>query len=296
MAHKRNKIRFRLENESHLSSIADFSISRWMLATGCLVFLLLAIFLGAILVFFTPLHTFLPGYLKENQRSATEESLLRLDSLHSVYETNQRYIDNYLRITDTDRAAKDSLSAYPDTIIATNDSLILPSERERKFVAAMEEQERFNISVLAPLAADGMVFYNVCESGVFTSSSKDSQIAEIIIPADSDISAIADGTVVAAYYSPTDKGYVMIIQHARGFLSRYSHCGEPMVSLDEDVTGGSIIAKAPSPDKLGKRYIYLRMWHNGAAVIPYYYIHTSSRESDNLKFGAENSFEAPRGK
>nr|MDE6716955.1 M23 family metallopeptidase [Muribaculaceae bacterium] len=276
----------------HLSSIVDFSLPAWSVGGVLLLTVVAAVAAGAAIVLLTPLHTLLPGYLKEDQRAATEENLLRLDSLHNLFETKQRYIDNYLRVLDTDRTEGDSAALNTDTVPMTADSLILPSNRERRFVARMEEQERYNISVLAPLAADGMVFSNVSDTGVFTSASKNSERAEIILPTEATVTSVAEGTVIAAYYSPPEKGYVVIIQHPRGFVTRLSHLGNPFVVMDESVSYGQVIASPPPPDRKGKSFIYIRMWHNGHPVIPYKFIHSP----DPGTASDENSFEAPRGR
>ncbi|MDE6409152.1 MAG: M23 family metallopeptidase [Muribaculaceae bacterium] len=296
MAHKRDKIRIRIEHESHLSTITDTRLSLWAIAGILFLIIILSLFSGCLIVLLTPLHTLLPGYLKETQRSATEENLMRLDSLRNVYETNQRYIDNFLRVTDIERLPSDSVALKEDSVISSHDTLLPPSERERRFVARMEEQEKFNISVLAPLAADGMTFSPISDTGIFSNASKDSETGEILLPADASVLSVADGTVLAAFFSRAENGYVTVIQHQRGFASRYSHLGKPLVVMGEDVSAGQIIASPPPPDRSGKRYIYIMMWHNGLPVLPYKFI--NERESGNFKelFGIENSFEAPRGK
>ncbi|MDE5868698.1 MAG: M23 family metallopeptidase, partial [Muribaculaceae bacterium] len=178
----------------------------------------------------------------------------------------------------------------------SNDSLIAPSSRERSFVAKMEEQERFNISVLAPLAANGMIFSDISDTGIFSSSSKEKEIGEVLLPSDASITAIAEGTVIESFHSNRDKGYVIIIQHPKGFVSRYSAIGKPLVTPGEDVESGQMIASLPPADKTGKRNIYIRMWHNGLPLIPYKFIHERENANRISSFGAENSFEAPRGR
>ena len=46
------------------------------------------------------------------------------------------------------------------------DSLLAASEAEMQFVRSYEEEERFNISVLAPIAAEGMVFSSPLPSAI----------------------------------------------------------------------------------------------------------------------------------
>lgn len=290
------KFRIRIENEAHLSSLLDVKISVWVIVILFILGIASAILIASVIVMVTPLHTVLPGYLKEDQRSATEENLLRLDSLQDVYKVNQQFIDNFLLISDTDRIPADSINLHPDSIDTVSDTLISPGEREKRFVSRMEEQERFNISVLAPLAADGMTFSFPAESGIFTGLSKESLTGEVILPADNNVISVADGTVVASYYSHAEKGYVILIQHPRGFVSRYSHTGNPMVGLGEEVLVGQIIAPSHAPDSKGNRYFYINMWHNGSAVIPFKYLNPQSASLKNENFGKENFYDAPRGK
>lgn len=296
MGHGKGRIRIKIESESHLTSIADTAVSRWTIALFTIMILVLMIVAGSLIVMLTPLHTLLPGYLKENQRSATEENIMRLDSLRNVYEVNQRFIDNYLRLSDTERLPIDSARLNIDTLRHATDSLILPSKRENMFVARMEEQEKFNISVLAPLAANGMVFSNISDTGIFSSASKTSELGEILLPSEATISCVAEGTVLASYFSRPEKGYVVVIQHPRGFASRYSHLGPPLVVMGEVVEAGQIIAAAPPADRDGKRFLYIRMWHNGLPIVPYRFIHDNNLENRTESSLPGNSFEAPRGR
>lgn len=286
--------RIRIDDEAHLETKVDATISGVRLCLLSAAALVAVIILAGLLVMVTPLRTLLPGYMKEQQRSATQDNLLRLDSLQLVYENNQAYIDNILRIYDTERDV-DHDTAYTDTIAAegepATDSLMIPSEREQRFVAAMEERERFNLSVLAPLAADGMQFSVVSKSGIFTTDSRQREKASIIIPANDNILAAADGTIIGHYYSPADHGYVIIIQHHRGFTSRYTGTGAPTVNSGQQVQAGQVIAFGPKPDGKGKRSISLMMWHDGLPVIPYDYL----RPIESKTIPA-TPYEAPRGR
>lgn len=107
------KYRITIEDESHLTEVASGRFTRaGLIGIGLLAFVGFLTVAG-LLVSLTPLRTLLPGYMKESQRSATEEGLLRLDSLMEAYEVNRAYIDNYLRVTDTERQTGDSAAVVP---------------------------------------------------------------------------------------------------------------------------------------------------------------------------------------
>lgn len=288
---RHRKFRIRLEDESRLETLADFSLSRPKLWLAAFAALTLAVVLGGLLVAVTPLRELLPGYMKQSERAATEDNILRLDSILNAYSRNQNYIDNILRVTDTSRSPSDSVPAPANLRELSPDSLLPASGLEHKFVSAMEEREKFNISVLAPLAADGMIFSPVSQSGVFTEASRREQRGVVVLADSEAPQAVADGSVVATYYSPADHGYVMIMQHARGFLSRYSRLGNPLASPGDLLTAGQIVSLPPAADAKGVRKVELMMWHNGLPLVPYDYIGT--QETSVIK---EAPYEAPRGR
>lgn len=286
------KYKVTIEDESHLSQI----ISTHFSLPGLIVFILISFFfllaISGLIISFTPLRTFLPGYLKESQRSANEEGLLRLDSLMEIYEKDRAFVENFLKVTDIERFPQDSASLELKSTTSVSDTLLGPSKAEREFVSRMEESERFNVSVLAPLAADNMMFYPIARNGIFAKESETSTDGKILLPGDASIQAAAKGSVIAIYYSAPEHGYVLIVQHNNGFVTSYSHTGRPMVSVGENIEGGQALAALPSPDARDARWYIIRMWHNGLPVIPYDYI--SGNPSSELK--SSQKYESPRGK
>ncbi len=286
------KYRITIEDESHLTEVASGSFTRPALVGIGILILVVSIVLSGMLVVLTPLRTLLPGYLKESQRSATEEGLLRLDSLMQAYETNKAYIDNYLRVTDTERQPGDSAAVVPTRQELTSDSLMTATNEERRFVSQMEERERFNISVLAPLAADAILFSPVTNDGIFTTESRESEVGVVVVPPDESIRCAADGSVVALYHSTAEAGHVIVVQHNGGFITAYGGVGTPLVGIGDNVYSGQVIALSPSPDKHGARKFSVRMWHNGLSIVPYQYLGSGNGKP---AMGSER-FETPRGR
>lgn len=290
MRHLR-KFRIRIDNESNLQTMADISLSAaalWLIGAGAAVVLT---GVAMILVMVTPLRTLLPGYLKQSERSASVDNLMRLDSIMGVYERNQQYFDNVLKSIDTDRMLDDSTRLSENTRMMSPDSLMPATQLERKFVSTMEERERFNISVLAPLAADGMMFSPVSDDGIFTSASRQELKGIVILANDQAVRSTADGSVLASYYAPEENGYVMLVQHARGFITRYSHIGLPLADVGQNVMAGQMIALPPRPDSKGLRFVEIMMWHNAHPISPYQYIGNPVSTSPE-----ESRFEDPRGR
>ena len=120
--------------------MADISLSPLSLLAAAGAALLILIIIGGAIVMVTPLRTLLPGYMKQSERSATEDNIMRLDSILGIYEQNQNYLDNILLAFDTDRKPiADSLIMTANLREMSPDSLLPPSPLERKFVNTMED-------------------------------------------------------------------------------------------------------------------------------------------------------------
>lgn len=285
------KYRLRIDDESRLETRVDITLSPWGLALSGAAAVAVLFLLAALLIMVTPLRTLLPGYLKESERSATEDNIMRLDSIRSAHDLNQAYLASIMRAMDTDRPAVDTTAIPVNMRALSPDSLLPSSAAEQKFINAMEEREKYNISVLAPLAADGMMFTQAADGSVFSMASRSSMTGEILLADDSPVRAVADGSILASYYSPSDSGYVIIIQHNKGFVTRLAHTGAPMVTAGDVVTAGQVVAAAPAPDARRRRTLTAMMWHNGMPVAPYDYIGDTGAKTPK-----EQPFEAPRGR
>lgn len=101
---------------------------------------IMAVFIGIGIgiVWYTPLKNRLPGYLRMEERMKTEQAFLRMDSLEQLYTVHQAYLDNVVKVLDTDREPD-----MPDTAARAlpliPDSIMVSSEIEKEFLKRMEE-------------------------------------------------------------------------------------------------------------------------------------------------------------
>ncbi len=257
-----------IEDETHLDKLAETRVGYAEVIVWASAVIALMLVAALSLVIFTPLNRLVPGSLNEHQRILTQQAIMRVDSLSETVAHTREWIDNYTRVTDTRRTAGDSVAYSVQQVVYNADSIPGASSLERSFVSSMEERERFNISVLAPLDADGMAFVAVAPQAVMTRDSRQSKEAMFLLPDAGPVQTIADGTVLAVYPNATLKGFTVLVQHGRGFVSSYSHLGNPLVSAGDAVNGGQSIAFPPNPDSRNSRWIMVRIWHNGSQIMP----------------------------
>lgn len=271
----RKRYTITIEDESRLEKIVRISASpgKYILAATVAGICLMGV--GALFVGFSPVKNILPGYLKDSERTANELQHMRLDSLQQIYETNASYINNMMDVIN--KASSDGKSAVGEVsqidVPLSPDSILPTSPEERKFLAMMREREKYNISVIAPLAAESLMFSTVNDESVFAEKTKDSTKAEIILGKGATVAAIADGRVISVSQSVKEGGgYAIVIQHQKGFLSRCNRLGTILIEPGDLVTGGQVIALTASGNARRNEIISIEMWHNGNRLIPYEYL------------------------
>lgn len=270
------RYRISITDESRLRQVASVSARPYMLIIGGVLVALLLLILAAVLIMITPLRTLMPGYLKEGERTAAEKGILRLDSLREAYDRNTLYLSNIITVLDTDRTPSDSTlkTMVPNEL--PPDSLLPASPKEIEFLSRLKDREKYNVTMLAPLTADQMRFYQPAAGARVASHSEEAVKAQILTPKESPVTAIADGRVISVQNPAPEGGVAMVIHHDKGFVSRYSHIGIPAVAKGSYVEGGSVIAHGATGGATAPGWFFLEMWYDGASIVPAKYIMTRS--------------------
>lgn len=262
----KKKYRISLHNENTLSQIWSFAITRTGAVISSVIICFFLLFLISYLIVATPLRTLLPGYLKNELRNEYIYNNIKLDSIERNIENQSQFFVNLNRILrDSIDANKNTLRK--DTLLSViTDSLMKPSQRELNFVKKYDENEKFNLTVLAPLAAEGFVFAKPVSGKVVTTTQKDKYKPYIDginleVGSKAPISAIYDGTVVS-FIQSIENGIEITVQHPNGFISKYKGLSSIYVSQGDKVTAAQRIGTAK--DKI----FGFEIWHNGTAVNP----------------------------
>lgn len=261
-----------IEDESRLRNIVSITVRRrafWAWGAGGFLLLVLT---SALLIAVTPLRTLMPGYLKKGERSAAEDGMLRIDSLSEAYTLNNQYISNILTVLDTERAATDSAMAETAPNELTPDSLLPASPREIEFINQIKGREKYNVDVLAPLAAGQLQMHPVGNGAMISRLSGNPTKPLIVAPKGSPVCAITDGRVLAVQNPAPEGGCAIILQHDAGFASRYSHIGTPIVAPGMHVEGGAVIAHGATGGATGPGRFFLELWHDGTPLDPSRYL------------------------
>lgn len=261
--HKRNP-HYRLDfiYEDTFNRLWSIRMTRWRVVLASAAALAAISALIFVIMAYTPLRHYLPGALRGDLRSGYIETTLKLDSLEADIQTQRLWLDN-LSVILRDSIAEAEVEG--DVGAQATDSLLMASEAERDFLRRYEEQERFSLSVLSPLAAEGMVFASPVENSArmrLLPSGALSVDAARIVP----LNSIYRGSVVGVYVSENGRSTV-VIQHPNDFISIYEGVGDTYVRHGDRVATGQRIAQTHSREPMT-----FELWHGGTLLDPREYI------------------------
>lgn len=254
----KNPARYRLDliRENTFNRVWSVPLTRvrlWLVAAAAVFGIGAALW---VIFAYTPLRMLVPGTLKGDVRAAYIETALRLDSLEQVAEANEAYLGALIAVM---KGEIDTIAPVTEPTLPMSDSLLLSGPVERAFVARYNDENRFNLSVLAPLAAEGMVF-----AAPFPTTAQTSETPEGSVTATSaatlPVSAVYRGTISAVSYTP-DGRMMLTVQHPNDFISIISGLSDVFVSKGSKVSAAQRIghAKANEP-------VTFELWHNGALL------------------------------
>lgn len=260
---RNNPRRYRLDfiNENTFNRVWTVRMGRVkvvLASLGCVAALIALIF---VVMAYTPVRRILPGGMPADMRVRYQTAILRVDSLERAWRLQQQYLDNVAEVIG--RQSPDSASAQPVQLAATTGTDTLPAagEAERAFVRAYDDQNRFNLSVLAPIAAEGMIF-----SPPVTQSAQIAQVAggglSINPHRATPVSAIYRGTVAGVYFNP-DGTSTIVVQHPNDFVSIYGGVGDVFVERGQRIVPGQRIAHTGT-----RNAMLFELWHNGTSLDP----------------------------
>lgn len=250
MYKSRKKYRLMFVNDNTFNTVWTMKLSRakvWVLTAVCCA----AIAALAVGIFvWSPLKNYLPGYIRPAEREQIVDNTLRIDSMLVKTDVNQQYIDNIMSILSGDGGVVTAPDFAPEDIA---DTLMVASEAERAFVADWMERERGNLSVLTPIAAEGMMFRLPAPGATITDEST------LQAARGATVTAIQDATVIDAHVDPLTGRHTIILQHSNDFLSTYSGLATRFVAPGQHVMAGHALGALGSDGKLR-----LSVWHQGA--------------------------------
>lgn len=253
------------------------------------LFLVLFFGLGAIviislttlLIAYTPLREYIPGYPDGTEKQYVVENKIRLDSLEQQLGRQALYIER-VKIIMQGGTVPEEHGAKPDSVATPPNPKTLnkAGTAEKEFRKKIEQKE----SKYAANAGAGntetrntgsVTYFYIPANGVISQSfnpAKNHNGVDISTAGDEPVKASLEGTILFAGYT-TDGGYELHVQHAHNLVTVYKHNSYLFKQTGARVRAGETIAIAGNTGaQSGGTHLHFEIWDNGVPVNPEEYV------------------------
>ncbi len=270
-----NKYRLSIFNEETYEEVWQLRLSRMNVIVFFGGFSILLVALVSVLIAFTPLREFIPGYPDSQTRKGYVKNALKVDSLERVVAQWQRYYED-INILLNGGEPLTGRETTTDTVKRTSRVELSPSDEDSLLRLQIESDEMFNLSVGTNTSSKSNIpFFIPPVKGIVTNKynpSKNHYGVDLVAGPNEGVLAIAKGTVILSTWS-METGYTIAIQHEDGFLSVYKHNSKLLKGQGEFVNTGDVIAIIGNSGELTTGpHLHFELWHHGASVDPTKYI------------------------
>jgi murein DD-endopeptidase MepM/ murein hydrolase activator NlpD len=270
-----HKYRLVILNENTFEEKISFKLSRLNVFVSGSLFIIGLIGLTTLLIAFTPLREYIPGYSSTKLKRQATELTYKTDSLVRTLNYTNRYLKNVRMVlrgeVENNEMNRDSL--FEQFKLDPSSLDLSPIRQDSMLRAEVALEDKYN---LFERSTDGssMVFFPPL-NGIISQeydAQKKHYAVDIVAPIDSPIKAIADGTVIFAEWT-ADTGHVIIIEHKEGLLSVYKHNGSLSKAQGDIVDSGEVIASVGNTGEFTTGpHLHFELWNNGVPVNPTDYI------------------------
>jgi murein DD-endopeptidase MepM/ murein hydrolase activator NlpD len=268
------KYKLTITNENTLEEIVGIHVSKLNGVSVLLSAVTVIFLIASLIIVFTPLRNYLPGYMNTEIREQVVTNALRADSLQWLLERQRLYIMNIQDII-SGNIKVDSVHSMDSLTETRTEELMERTQAEEEFRKQYEETERYNLTTMDNAqAVSGLIFFRPTRGMVSSGFDANHKHFGIDIAASPNESVLAtlDGTVILATYT-ADTGYVIQVQHSQNLVSVYKHCGSLLKKVGDSVKAGEAIALVGNTgEKTTGPHLHFEIWNRGRALDPSNYI------------------------
>ncbi len=283
----RDKYRLVIMNDDTFEEVTSVKLTPLAVYVGVSSLIVGTAILVTMLIIWTPLKRYIPGYGDFTRDSEIAELTGKVANLENEIEATRRYSENIRNIL-TGNVESMTEDAQKKLGQPENPADTMPKEVER-----IPEDEKLRSAVAtgtftadptaitAPLTSISrevpleQLFFMPPVSGEVTApfDLKKSHLGlDVAAPKNTAVKVTADGSVISAGYT-VETGYSIAVQHPNNVVTIYKHNSVLLRREGDNVKAGEAIAIiGNSGENTSGPHLHFELWHKGRAVDPELYI------------------------
>lgn len=278
----KNKYRLVILNDATFEEKFSYRLSPLNIVTLIMTFAVFLMGSVAVIIIFTPLREYIPGYTDVSLRQDLTNIVLRSDSLEHRLEQNNLYLANLqsilrgeephtedLLLQDSSRIESLKVDEIGNPTIKAKEDTLLREYVEREDSYSLNESTNKNNN------SEAKLYYFTPLKGTVTNpfnAAEKHYGVDIVAPKNEAIKAALEGTVIFADWT-VETGYVIQLQHRNNITSIYKHNSVLLKEVGQRVKAGEAIAIIGNTGKLSSGpHLHFELWKEGKAINPMQFI------------------------
>ena len=266
----KNKYRLVILNDGTFEERVSLKITPIKIVLITFILSLLLVFLTLLLFSFTPLKEYIPG--KTN--AETQKNLIKLavdvDSIRTHTEERDLYL-KHLKTILNGGVVKTDFRREESMIVEKNNNLNISKEDS---LFRLRVEEKSNGDYISLSSEPNIYFINPVSGTLIDGYNIENKHlgVDLVCKENAIICSVSEGVVVTSDWTK-ETGFVIAVQHPRGFLSFYKHNSVLLKEVGEYVQGGDPIAiVGNSGEFTSGPHLHFELWKNGQSLDPENYI------------------------
>ena len=274
----KTKLRFAIYNDTSYEQVWSLAMKRGNALVAVVTTLVVIITSVIVLIAFTPLREFIPGYPNEMTRQNIVQNTLRVDSLERIIADWDKNLTNIRLILSGETPLPIETPTVTDLNMQSVSDPYIKSREDSLLRLEVEERDRYN---LYPQSTSDQVvrlerlhFFPPVKgiiSDKFDAKNGHYAIDLVTVP-NAVVASVLDGTIITANWT-LDTGWVIEIQHEGDIISIYKHNAKLLKKVGDRIKAGDAIAVVGNTGELTTGpHLHLELWYRGTPVDPEKYI------------------------
>jgi murein DD-endopeptidase MepM/ murein hydrolase activator NlpD len=228
-----------------------------------------------LLIAFTPLKEYIPGYSSTALKRQSYANTIKVDSLERALSQYEQYL-RILRGVISD----EPIDFLEDSLASDNQSVVVgklePGPRDSALRQMVEQEELFNLQ-RSPSATDVLsnyTFFTPVKGEISQGFLPDEGhfAIDVVTRPNEPVKACLPGTVLLAEFS-AQTGYNIVIQHRNNLISVYKHNSVLFKSQGDIVRASEVIGMVGNTGEMSTGpHLHFELWHEGRPVNPELFI------------------------
>ncbi|MGB0896964.1 MAG: M23 family metallopeptidase [Flavobacteriaceae bacterium] len=276
MASKKEKLKQKLLSKYRLVILNDdtfeekisFNLTRLNVFVFAGFSAIALIALTTVLIAFTPLREYIPGYSSTALKKKAYTLTHKTDSLIVALETNKKQLSSIRKVLTGNVFDVDSIQENRSTDEIHFEAI--PTSKEDSLLRnAVAKEDKYNL-LETDVNQENFVLFPPIKGSISEGFQEDIKhyAVDVVVAEGTPVKSVADGRVIFAEWT-VETGYVLIIDHGNQLLSVYKHNSAVNKSQGDFVKTGEVIAFSGAAGELSTGpHLHFELWSKGYPLNP----------------------------